>query len=205
MGDDAVGGDASPEQIEKMATRWCRPGGRCDGLVDVAVEHPQRRRRPAVVAQRIARRIGGACCRGPRASGHPLEAIILGCLSGFTDDDISLLTDMSKAADRPLNWNVLGVSAGNPEGHEKQLRASEVAAEHGGRIVALTLPHSTKIRLSFLTGFVLDGLPGWRETMHLPGAERLRALADPEVRRRLNEGAHRKRRESFAALPIGSG
>ena len=37
---------------------------------------------------------------------------------------------------------------------------------------------------------MLDGLPGWRETMHLPVAERLRALADPEVRRRLNEGAH---------------
>jgi N-acyl-D-aspartate/D-glutamate deacylase len=122
--------------------------------------------------------------------GTQLEAIIPGCLSGFTDDDIDLLTGMSKAADRPLNWNVLGVSAGNPEGHEKQLRAGEVAAGRGGRVVALTLPHSTKIRLSFLSGFVLDGLPGWRETMHLPVAERLRALADPQVRRRLNEGAH---------------
>jgi N-acyl-D-aspartate/D-glutamate deacylase len=70
------------------------------------------------------------------------------------------------------------------------LRASQAATERGGRIVALTLPHSTKIRLSFLSGFVLDGLPGWRETMHLPVPERLKALADPEVRRRLNEGAH---------------
>ncbi len=61
--------------------------------------------------------------------GTQLEAIIPGCLSGFTDDDIALLTGMSRAADRPLNWNVLGVSAGNPEGHEKQLRASEVAAQ----------------------------------------------------------------------------
>ncbi|MDT5331282.1 MAG: hypothetical protein QOF31_2579, partial [Mycobacterium sp.] len=67
-----------------------------------------------------------------------------------------------------------------------------VAAERGGRVVALTLPNSTKIRLSFLSGFVLDGLPGWRETMHLPVAERMRALADPDVRRRLNEGAHSK-------------
>ena len=122
--------------------------------------------------------------------GTQLEAIIPGCLSGFTDDDIDLLTGMSKAADRPLNWNVLGVSAANPEGHEKQLRAGQVAAERGGRVVALTLPHSTKIRLSFLSGFVLDGLPGWRETMHLPVSDRLKALADPQVRRRLNEGAH---------------
>jgi hypothetical protein len=47
-------------------------------------------------------------------------------------------------------------------------------------IALLTLPHSTKIRLSFLSCFVLDGLPGWREAMHLPVPERLRALADPE-------------------------
>src|SRR5204863_7422400 len=87
--------------------------------------------------------------------GTQLEAIIPGCLSGFTDDDIALLTDMSRAADRPLNWNLMAVSAANPDGHKRQLRASEVAAERSGRVVALTLPHAMKIRLSFLTGFVL--------------------------------------------------
>src|SRR5258708_38726572 len=49
-----------------------------------------------------------------------------------------------------------------------------------------------KIRLSFLSGFGLDGLPGWRDTMHLPVPQRLSALADPEVRRRLAEGAASK-------------
>jgi N-acyl-D-aspartate/D-glutamate deacylase len=124
--------------------------------------------------------------------GTTLEAIIAGCLSGFTDDDIALLTDMSVAADRPLNWNLLGVSAANPTGHEKQLRAYDAAAQRGGRVVALTLPQAMKIRLSFLSGFVLDGLPGWRDTMHLPVPERLVALADPAVRRRLAEGAASK-------------
>ena len=33
------------------------------------------------------------------------------------------MTAMSLAADRPLNWNVLGVVAGEPDGHENQLRA----------------------------------------------------------------------------------
>ena len=192
MGDDAVGGDATPEQIEKMAALL--GDALADGALGLSTSQSNTHNDGAgqpVPSRSASREELMALAAAVRAHpGTTLEAIIPGCLSGFTDDDIALLTDMSLAADRPLNWNVLGVSAANPEGHEKQLRAGDVAAERGGRVVALTLPHSTKIRLSFLSGFVLDGLPGWRETMHLPVAERLRALADPEVRRRLNEGAH---------------
>jgi N-acyl-D-aspartate/D-glutamate deacylase len=192
MGDDAVGGDASPQQIEKMATLL--GAALADGAMGLSTSqshtHSDGDGQP-VPSRSASREELIALAASVRARpGTQLETIIPGCLSGFTDDDIDLLTNVSKAAGRPLNWNVLGVSAGNPGGHEKQLRASQVAAERGGRIVALTLPHSTKIRLSFLSGFVLDGLPGWRETMHLPVPERLRALAEPEVRRRLNEGAH---------------
>ncbi len=120
--------------------------------------------------------------------GTQLELIIAGCLNGFTDDEIDLMTTMSLAADRPVNWNVLGVARGGM--HERQLEAGTRAAERGARVVALTLPQGIRIRLSFLSGFVLDGLPGWRETMSLPVPERLRALADPEVRARLDECAH---------------
>ncbi len=192
MGDDAVGGDASPEQIEKMAALL--GGALTDGAMGLSTSqsntHNDGSGQPVPSRSASHQELLALAAAVRAQPGTQLEAIIPGCLSGFTDDDIDLLTGMSKAADRPLNWNVLGVSAGNPEGHEKQLRAGEVAAGRGGRVVALTLPHSTKIRLSFLSGFVLDGLPGWRETMHLPVAERLRALADPQVRRRLNEGAH---------------
>jgi N-acyl-D-aspartate/D-glutamate deacylase len=121
--------------------------------------------------------------------GTSLECILAGCLNGFTDDEVDLLTRMSLAAGRPLNWNVLGVTSLDPDQHRRQLAASDRAAERGGRVVALTLPHSMRIRLSFLSGFVLDGLPGWRPVMALPVDERLKALADPEVRRRLRDGA----------------
>jgi N-acyl-D-aspartate/D-glutamate deacylase len=124
-------------------------------------------------------------------NGHPgtqLELIIPGCLNGFTDDEVALMAEMSLAADRPLNWNVLGVAPGG--NHEHQLEASTRAAERGARVVALTLPQGIRIRLSFLSGFVLDGLPGWRETFALPPAERMRALHDPQTRRRLDELAH---------------
>ena len=121
--------------------------------------------------------------------GTTVELILAGCLNGFTDKEVDLMTQVSLAANRPVNWNVLGVSAMNPTGHESQLHASDVAAERGGRVVALSLPHNTKIRLSFLSGFVLDGLPGWRPVMALPPGERIKALADPETRKRLAEGA----------------
>jgi len=121
--------------------------------------------------------------------GTTLELILAGCLNGFTEDEVDLMARMSLSGRRPVNWNVLGVSAMNPGAHESQLRASDVAAERGARVVALTLPHTTKIRLSFLSGFVFDGLPGWRPVMALPPEERMRALADRETRRRLAEGA----------------
>ena len=70
--------------------------------------------------------------------------------------------------------------------------ASTRAEAQGATVRALTLPHQVRIRLSFLTGFVLDGFPGWRETFALPVPERMVALRDTEVRRQLSEGARSK-------------
>ena len=121
--------------------------------------------------------------------GTTLELILPGCLNGFSDAEVDLITAMSVAADRPGNWNVLGVSAMNPDGWRQQLDASTRVAAGGGRLVALTLPHSMGIRLSFLSGAVLAGLPGWSDVLRLAPAERMTALADPAVRRRLADGA----------------
>ena len=194
MGEDAVGGQATPAQVERMVELLHE--ALADGALGLSTSQSHTHNDGAgqpVPSRSASRDELLALAAGVRDHpGTTLEAIIPGCLQGFSDDEVALLTGMSVAADRPLNWNLLGVSAANPAGHQGQLRASEIAAERGGRIVALTLPHAMKIRLSFLTGFVLDGLPGWRDTMHLPVPERLAALADPEVRRRLNDGAQSK-------------
>lgn len=194
MGSDALGQEATPEQIERMVALLHDALG--DGALGLSTSqsptHNDGSGRP-VPSRGAARSELVALAAGVRDHpGTTLEAIIPGCISGFTDEDIALLTDMSVAANRPLNWNLLGVSAANPVGHQRQLRAWDVSADRGGRVVALTLPQAMKIRLSFLSGFVLDGLPGWRDTMHLPVPERMTALADPHVRRRLAEGASSK-------------
>ncbi len=121
--------------------------------------------------------------------GTTVELIVAGCLNGFTEEEVDFLATMSLLADRPVNWNVLGVSAMNADGAWSQLAAGTAAAERGATVVALTLPHSMQLRLSFEHGAILDGLPGWREVFALPLDERMAALSDPETRRRLDAGA----------------
>ena len=106
----------------------------------------------------------------------------------FSDEHVALMAAMSAAAGRPLNWNVLVVGAGS-DTYRDQLAASDRAAEQGGRVLALTVPAVMQLHLNFRSGFLFDALPGWGPTMALPDDEKMRALADPEVRRRLRESA----------------
>jgi N-acyl-D-aspartate/D-glutamate deacylase len=124
-----------------------------------------------------------------RHDGTTVELIVPGCLNGFTEEEIDLLTTMSLLADRPVNWNVLGVSAMNPDNGWNQLAAGTAAAARGATVVALTLPHTMRLRLSFEHGAILDGLPGWREVFALPVPERIKAFSDPGTRQRLDAGA----------------
>ena len=102
---------------------------------------------------------------------------------------------MSLLADRPVNWNVLGVSAMNAEGAWSQLAAGSAAADRGATVLALTLPHTMQLRLSFEHGAILDGLPGWREVFAL-AADRAHGGAvrpgdPPSARRRRAVGRGR--------------
>jgi N-acyl-D-aspartate/D-glutamate deacylase len=183
---------ASPAQVEEMAalvTEACRAGA-MGFSTSTAPTHNDAEGEPVPSRAASSDELVALAAAVRDVEGTTLEAILAGCINGFTDDERDLLAAMSAAAQRPLNWNVLGVSSMNPTGHESQLAASDHAADRGGRVVALTLPHSMRLRLSFLSGFVLDGFPGWREVLSLPVPERMAALADPGTRRRLDAGAH---------------
>ena len=109
----------------------------------------------------------------------------------FDDEVYQLLTDMSVAADRPLNWNVIFANARQADVIQEKLRASDFAAERGGRVIALTAPMPAESRLSFESGFLLDTLHGWSEPMALSNEEKLALLSDPERRSELNENAQK--------------
>jgi len=121
--------------------------------------------------------------------GTTIEMIVPGCLNGFDEDEVALMVRMSLLAQRPINWNVLGVSAANPDLTMHQLAASTTAAGAGARIVALTLPHTMSLRLSFEHGAILEGLPGWREFFAHSIDRRLADLSDPAIRRAMDDRA----------------
>ncbi len=202
MGDDAVGGTASDKQVAAMVAlaRTCFEEGALGFSTSQAHTHNDGDGQP--VPSRAASRseLEALCSSLAAHPGTTLELILPGCINGFSDDEVELMATLSLLADRPANWNVLGVSALNPEGCERQLQASTVAAESGATVVALTLPHTVKIRLSFEHGAVLDGLPGWRQIFALPIPERMARLADPAVRRALDAGAHSEEAGILGAL-----
>lgn len=189
MGPDACTREATPEEIERMRTQL-REGLEAGGLgftSSYARTHndPEGRMVPSRYAS-IEELIQLARVTG-EFEGTSLEVIPM--VGPFEPWAVQLMTDMSAAAQRPINWNVMAVTAANLADCEQKLQAGSYAAEHGARVVALTIPMSFPLRLSFRSGFVLDAMPTWESVMLLPLAEKLAVFRDPDARRRLNEAA----------------
>jgi N-acyl-D-aspartate/D-glutamate deacylase len=202
MGADATSAEASLEQLAAMEVLLHQSIAQGALGLSTSRAHTHQDGDGVPVPSRAAGRaeLEALCAAISQHAGTTLELIVPGCLNGFTEDEVELMTTLSLLANRPANWNVLGVSARAPERVEHQLAASTSAAENGATIVALTLPHTMKIRLSFEYGAILDGLPGWREVFAVPIEERIKILSNAEERRRLEAGAKSKEAGILGAL-----
>jgi len=192
MGDDAVGHEASPEQLKAM-TQLLGESIEAGGLgfsSSQATTHNDGDGDPVPSRAATPEELIELSAEAGRHEGTTLEFIP--AVGGFNEEHLDLMARMSKAADRPLNWNVLVPNAARAEYAWQALGASDYAAERGGRVLALTVPDVMRTHLTFKAGFVLDALPGWNKTMALPPEEKMRALADPAERARLAEGASSK-------------
>lgn len=79
-------------------------------------------------------------CRTCRdVPGTSLE-LIPDVTDSFDDAALDLMTAVSVAVQRPLNWNVLPVTAATAGEAASKLAAGDHAERHGGRVVALTVP-----------------------------------------------------------------
>jgi N-acyl-D-aspartate/D-glutamate deacylase len=190
MGADATRREAGPDEVEAMQTllrqgldagafgfssSWSRAHNDAEGNMVPS--------RYALEAELVA--LSGVL------SDYDGTSVEINPQSGAIEPwTFELMTAMSVAARATVNWNLLVVNAAGMEQVEQQLAADDYATARGGRIVALTLPvGSGRLRLSFRSGAILDAMPGWEEVMLLPYDDKLAAMRDPDVRRRLGEGA----------------
>jgi N-acyl-D-aspartate/D-glutamate deacylase len=202
MGDAAVGSEATPDQLSAMVAlleRSLSEGGLGFSSTNAPTHNDAEGQpvpsRHATPEEFVA--LAGALKSHP---GTSLE--FLPTIGEFSEQHKELMTKMSLAAGRSLNWNVLAPSTFNEGLHENQLSAGDYAAARGAKIVALTLPQMMTLRINLHSGFIFDAFPNWPELIALPIEERKRALADPAVRRRLDEGAHSEGAGVMRALAV---
>ncbi|NGO79127.1 D-aminoacylase [Streptomyces sp. YC504] len=202
MGEDAVGGQPTEEQMQQMLDllHTAMDEGAWGLSTTQSSTHSDGNGKP--VASRHAKReelIALSRAVGEH-EGTQLEAIVAGCLDQFSDEEIDLFVDMTAAAGRPLNWNVLTIDASVPERVPRQLVPSERARKAGGRIVALTMPILAPMNMSLGTFCALNLIPGWGEILALPIPERIEKLRDPDVRAEMLKRADSKEAGVFRRL-----
>ncbi|WP_433477009.1 N-acyl-D-amino-acid deacylase family protein [Spirillospora sp. CA-142024] len=191
MGPRAVGGEADEAELAEMA-RLLHASIEAGGMgLSTTLSHTHSDGDGEPVPSRSATReelIALSRATGEH-EGTTLEGAFEGCLDTFSDEEIDLVTAMSAAAGRPLNWNVLTIDSRSPDTVRRQLEASAAAAAAGGRVVALTMPVLVPMNMSLGTFCALNLLPGWGNILGLPIDRRITALRDPLVQAGLLERA----------------
>jgi N-acyl-D-aspartate/D-glutamate deacylase len=119
--------------------------------------------------------------------GTSLELLPRGATVGheFPAEVAELMINMSAAASRPLNWNVISPSASSLDSWLAKLAVGDHAQTRGAKVVGLTMPVDMKARFSFHAGFVLDMFEGWADMLSRPVADRICILSDLSERKRL--------------------
>ncbi len=189
MGDDRHAEVATDEEIEAMRALLAESiaAGGLGFSSSQSRTHSDGEGRPINSKFADRREMLAFCEEVSRHEGTTLEYITSGCLDNFSDEEVDLMADMSAAANRPLNWNVLTVNQRDEDKIAHQLAAADAAAEKGGRIVALTMPTVVPMNMSFRNFCAIFLIPGYGDVMNLPVEERIEKLKDPAVRAELLE------------------
>ncbi|KUM69738.1 N-acyl-D-amino-acid deacylase family protein [Streptomyces griseorubiginosus] len=202
MGPDAVGGQPSEEQLAEIVRllHEAMDAGAWGFSTTQSSTHSDGDGKPVASRHALPAELLALSRAVGEHEGTQIEAIVAGCLDQFSDAEIELFVEMSAAAGRPLNWNVLTIDSAVPERVPRQLFASERARKAGGRVVALTMPILTPMNMSLGTFCALNLIPGWGPVLALPVPERIERLRDPDVQKELLRHSQAKEAGVFRRL-----
>lgn len=200
MGEDATRKTARPEQVAQMVElyRTCLDAG---GLgLSTSWAHTHNDHEANMVPSRYAadEELMRLCAVTAEYPGTFVEA---GGQPPYTDPtQVERFARMSAAANRPLNFGVIVITDDSADDEKPNLAVSDHARTVGGATFAQTIITGSNYWLSFGTGFIFDGIPGWERAMTVPRAERLAILRDPLQRQALKAAAEAyDRQDGFLA------
>lgn len=109
----------------------------------------------------------------------------------FDDFATQLMTGMSVASQRTVNWNAMFTQNFNDDTVRlinRQLAMSDHARESGGRVIGLTVPIPGGAHIDLIRGCgAFDIIPGWEPFFMLSVADRVGALKDDGYRARMKQ------------------
>jgi N-acyl-D-aspartate/D-glutamate deacylase len=187
MGEASKEREATPGELEAMKT-MLRAGLAAGGLgFSSSIAHSHNDASGDPVPSRWASNeellaLAEVCSEFP---GTSLEMVPHAGMGPFPDAVQELMIELTVRARRALNWNIVHANARNGDEIEGKLAVSDRAAAAGGKVVGLFMPMPISLRLNFLSGFVLDMLPGWDKLMALPFDEKLAMMTAPEGRQKM--------------------
>lgn len=185
MGERAIGHCASPDEISAMQ-ELLRDSIRAGGLgfsSTISTTHFDAEGAPVPSRHASEEELLALARVVSEFPGTTLEFLPIPGL--FGEETYDLLTRMSLAAQRPLNWNAIIPNAHAPEVHRSQIAAANHAAARGARVVGLVMADAPHLRLNMLGGVLIDAVEGIAQYFRMPLDERRRAFADPAVRREI--------------------
>ena len=202
MKDESVGAEAGPRQIEAMRALLSQSlaAGGLGFSTGRSYTHNDWDGRPVPSRWANVEEVLTLCRETGEHPGTTLEWVADGCMKGFSDDEISLMTRMSLEGRRPLNWNVLTIDSARPDDYRNQIAACEQAAAAGASVVGLTMPILVGMNMSLGSFCALHMLPGWGDVFGLPAVERMKLLRQPDTLISLETGAASREAGVFSRL-----
>ena len=190
MGERAVGHEATGEELEAMKAllgRSLAEGG-LGFSTTTSVSHSDHNGDPVPSRWASDEELIGLA-EVLRDYPGTLVEIVPG-VGPFVDErENMLVTNLSLASQRVVNWNAIFVDVSRETIVESQLATGRYAAERGAKVLGLVQSAPLGAVLNFRSGFTFAMLDGWKPFLRLSIPERIEAMKDPEWRARLEAGA----------------
>jgi N-acyl-D-aspartate/D-glutamate deacylase len=128
--------------------------------------------------------------------GASLEFIPRSFVEGYAPDDRATILEMARRSGCAVELNTLAALPANPLSWKQSMQFAHAARAEGLRVHPMFAANRQAAYFALDSTFLFDELPSFRETLTLPGPERVARLRDPAVRARMRADLQNAR--SFA-------